>query len=130
MEESTYLLAQWLASKPVQGSIAFPEIIIPVIVALRKTVKVVKSGSGNMGKEVGLVKTVIERAEDSARWVEQRRKAQVLAPSKIKEVAEWERETQAKVDESPLAKYLKVQTKVREKKKSMVEKVYSFTYVG
>ncbi|KAJ7584843.1 Noc2-domain-containing protein [Mycena floridula] len=121
VEETAYLLAEWLVSKPVHGSIAFPEIIIPVVVTLRKALKgVTKQSSG--GKDLALIKALVERIEDSGRWVDQRRKTVTLSPGRIDSVQEWQRELRSKVDESPLAKYLKVQRKTRDKQRKMVEK--------
>ncbi|KAK7035358.1 Nucleolar Complex 2 protein [Paramarasmius palmivorus] len=119
IEEATYLLSEWLAVKVVHGSIGFPEIAVPVIVVLRKAMKNAKSGS--LIKDVGQIKTLVERVEESAKWVEQKRKSVRLAPGKIADVEEWESQLKQKLDEAPLAKYLKVQRKAREKKRKMME---------
>jgi hypothetical protein len=34
-----FLLAEWLAAAPVHGSIGFPEIVVPIVVLLRKSLK-------------------------------------------------------------------------------------------
>lgn len=133
VEEAAYLLAEWLVSKPVHGSIAFPEIVIPVVVVLRKTMKRAskggQSGSGTgSSKDLGLVKGLVERIEESAKWVEQRRKGVELAPGRIIEVQEWERDMKEKVEDSPLGKYVKVQRKTREKRRRLVEKVRHFCF--
>lgn len=128
-EESCHLLAEWLASPPVQGSIAFPEIVVPVTVALRRAAKTERnSSSGGKGKgraggmkEAGAVKALVERVEESARWVEQRRKDVSFSPGQLDEVRLWEDGINA--EESPLGKYVKVQRKAREKKRKLVEKV-------
>ncbi|KAH7909312.1 Noc2-domain-containing protein [Hygrophoropsis aurantiaca] len=121
IEETTFILAEWLASPAVQGSVAFPEIIVPIIVVLRKTLK---SGKGKakiaLGKEVGTIKLLIERIEESSRWVEQRRKGILFAPGKITEVEQWEADIN--VEEAPLGKYVKVQRKAREKRKTLEDK--------
>jgi len=118
-EEATYLLAEYLASAPVQGSVAFPEIIVPIVTVLRKAVKAAKSSSWK-AKEAGIVKGLVERAEDSAKWVEEKRKGVVFAPSRMAEVEAWE--DSLKVEDSPLGKYVKVQRKTREKRRKLVEK--------
>lgn len=125
VEEAAYLLTEWLASKAVHGSIAFPEIVIPVVVVLRKTLKSVK-GSAGSGKDLGVVKGLVERIEESARWADQKRKDVTLSPAKMAAVHEWESDLKGKVDESPLGKYLKVQRKTREKRRKLVEKVILF----
>lgn len=123
VEEAAYLLAEWLASPCVQGSIAFPEIVVAVVVTLRKAVKASKTAAGGGGKEVGVVKALAERIEESAKWVEVKRKGVEFGPGKSGLIEDWERETRARVEESPLGKYLKVLRKGREKRRALIEKV-------
>jgi nucleolar complex protein 2 len=119
-EETVYLLAEWLVGVAVHGSIAFPEIVVSIVVLLRKSLKHSKGGSG---KEQSLVKLLLERMDDSARWVEERRKAVQFAPSRIADVQEWEKNIRPKlVDDTPLGKYVKVQRKIREKRRKLIEK--------
>lgn len=127
LEEATYLLVEWLATPVVQGSIAFPEIVVPIVVPLRKSLKATKTGSGtSSGKDVALIKVILERIEESVRWVEQKRKGVSFAPGKLGEVERWEKDLRAKTEESPLGKYLKVQRKTREKRRKLMEKVCAF----
>jgi nucleolar complex protein 2 len=133
VEEAVYLLGEWLASPAVHGSIAFPETAVPVVIMLRKSIKAAKTGSASgasSAKDLGLVKGLLERIEESARWVEQKRKGVVLAPSRLGEVREWERGLVANVEDSPLGKYVKVQRKTRERRRKLVDKVryYSHSY--
>ncbi|KAF9556463.1 Noc2-domain-containing protein [Agrocybe pediades] len=126
-EEAVYILAEWLASAPVHGSVAFPEMIVPVTVMLRKGLKSSSSsgkgkGGGGGGKEAALVKLVLERTEESAKWVEAKRRNVEFAPSKLGSVVQWERDVRGQLGDTPLAKYLKVLRKTREKRKSLVEK--------
>ncbi|KAJ7875397.1 Noc2-domain-containing protein [Mycena olivaceomarginata] len=125
VEEAVYLLGEWLASPAVHGSIAFPETTVPVVIMLRKSIKAAKTGGASgasSAKDLGLVKGLLERIEESARWVEQKRKGVVLAPSKLGEVREWERGLVANVEDSPLGKYVKVQRKTRERRRKLVDK--------
>ncbi len=122
IEESSFLLAEWLSTAAVQGSIAFPEIVIPILVTLRKSLKAARVGSGS-GKDLGVIKTLIERVEESARWVESRRKNLKIAPARQGDVDAWQDEAKSKVGDSPLARYVKVQRKAREKRRELVEKV-------
>jgi len=124
VEESAFMLAEWLASEPVHGSIGFPEVVVPVVVMLKRCMKSSSSKSkGVSGKEQGIVKVMLERIEDGSRWVEQIRTRTTFAPSMMDQVKKWEAEIKEKLDESPLAKYLKVQRKARDKRRSLVEKV-------
>ncbi|KAF5375408.1 hypothetical protein D9615_007998 [Tricholomella constricta] len=125
LEETTFLLAEWLASPAVQGSIAFSEIVVPIVVLLRKALKSARTGSGSgagSGKDQGLVKILLERIEESGRWIEQQRKGVSFAPGKLEDVEEWERVVRGKVAESALGKYVKIQNKTREKRRKLVEK--------
>ncbi|KAI5887664.1 Noc2-domain-containing protein [Schizophyllum commune H4-8] len=113
-DEAAFLLGEWLACPAVHASAAFPEVVVPVIVLLRKAVK--------GARDAGSVKTLLERVEEGAKWVEQRRRAAAFAPADTKAVALWETELEKKLEESPLVKYLKVQRKAREKRRKLVEK--------
>ncbi|KAF5381925.1 hypothetical protein D9757_007562 [Collybiopsis confluens] len=121
VEEATFILAEWLSTEPVHGSIGFPEMTVPISIALKKAIKVAKSNKS--GKDSAAIKTLVERMEDSVKWTEQKRKAVRLAPSMISAVESWEqRELKDKVGESPLGKYVKVQRKAREKQRQLMQK--------
>ncbi|KAF8130270.1 Noc2-domain-containing protein [Boletus edulis] len=131
VDEATFILAEWLISAPVHGSIAFPEITVPIVVSLRKTLKTAKSTSkskpkSGAQKEVGVVKGLVERIEESAKWMEAKRKGVQFGPGKLSEVEMWE--ANLRVEESPLAKYVKVQRKAREKRKNLVDKAAKGEY--
>jgi len=117
VEETIFILAEWLGSRPVHGSVAFPELVVPVVVALRRALKNCKE----LGKEGGMVKGLVERVEESAKWVDRLRSGINFGPGRMGEVEQWE--VNVKIEESPLGKYLKVQQKTREKRKRMVDKV-------
>lgn len=116
VEETVFLLAEWLGSDPVHGSVAFPELIVPIIVTLRRTLKNCKE----LGKEAGMVKGLLERVEDCAKWINQSRAGINFGPGKMDEVEQWE--ANVEIEESPLGKYLRVQRKSREKRKRMIDK--------
>ncbi|KAG5735577.1 hypothetical protein E4T56_gene11159 [Termitomyces sp. T112] len=124
LEESAYLLTEWLTSPMVQGSISFPEIVVPVVVLLRKALKAARSGSSgsSSGKDQGTVKVLLERIEESAKWIKQRRRSVTFAPGQLEEVVSWEKDLRDLIEDSPLGKYLKVQKKLREKRRKLVEK--------
>ncbi|TFK29081.1 Noc2-domain-containing protein [Coprinopsis marcescibilis] len=121
VEEAIFLLAEWLSSSPVHGSIAFPEVTVPIVVALRKSLKAsTKLGSS---KDQSSLKTLLERVDDSCKWIDQRRKNVSFAPGKLSEVTEWERELRSQLESAPLSKYLKVQQKSREARRRLLQKV-------
>jgi nucleolar complex protein 2 len=126
VEEAAFLLTEWLASEPVHSSIGFPEIVVPVVVMLRRCLKASNlKPRGLSGKEHGVVKVMLERIEDGARWIEQMRTGVTFAPSIMGEVNEWETEVKENLDDSPLVKYLRVQRKARNKRRDLIDKVKS-----
>lgn len=127
VEETSYLFAEWLGNAPTMTSIAFPELIVPISISLRRLIKRARSSKHGNGKDVGVIKGFVERVEESAKWVEIRRKDVAFGPSNLVEVERWE--TDVKVDESPLGKYLKVARKTREKRRQMLEKVGKYLFV-
>jgi nucleolar complex protein 2 len=122
IEEATYLLGDYLSTRPIMGSIAFPEVVTPIVVILRRALKTGKmSGGSAKSKETGMVKSLVERMEESAKVMEQQRRSVRFGPGDIKEVEEWEE--RFNTEETPLGRYIKVQKKARDKKKKLIEKV-------
>jgi len=120
VEEASFVLTEWLVSAPVCGSVAFPEMVIPITVALRKIIK------GSKSRDVAGVKVLVERIEDNAKWISQKRSRGLsLNPSNIDAVAQWEeKELKNKIEsESPLGKYTRVTRRAREKRRQLVDKV-------
>ncbi|KAF5326414.1 hypothetical protein D9611_000950 [Ephemerocybe angulata] len=122
VEETTFLLAEWLASPSVHGSIGFPEVIVPIVVLLKKSLKASAASKNGSSKEQGFVKTLLERTEDSAKWMELRRKDVGFAPGQMSHVLQWEAKLREGLLETPLAKYVKLQRKTREKRRKLLEK--------
>jgi nucleolar complex protein 2 len=122
IEEATYLLGDYLATKPIMGSVAFPEVITPIVVTLRRALKTGKTSGGSAkSKEIGMVKNLVERVEESAKVTEKQRLNIKFGPGDTKEVDEWE--GRLNIEDAPLWKYMKVLKKAREKKRKLVEKV-------
>lgn len=106
---------EWAAAPHLQGSVAFPEVMVPVIATLKKSSK-----NAVGGKEAGVVKGALERIEEGSKWVEERRKAITFAPRNTDQVRMWEKDLN--IEDMPLAKYLKSQKKLREKRRKLLEK--------
>ena len=122
IEEATHLLGDYLSTRPMVGSVAFPEVITPIIVTLRRAIKTGKASGGSVkSKEIGMVNSLVERMEESAKVTEKQRLSVRFEPGYTKEVDEWEE--RFNIDETPLGRYMKVQNKAREKKRKLVEKV-------
>ncbi|KAF8317898.1 Noc2-domain-containing protein [Clavulina sp. PMI_390] len=121
-EEALFVLGSW--AECVQGSVAFPEVVLPAVLALRKALKKAHSSGGGKGaangKIVSMVKTLVERIEEGSKWVSSKRDNVTFAPANQTQVQRWESEV--KVEETPVGKYMRVQRKTREKKQAMLEK--------
>ena len=115
LEESVFVLAEWAAAPQVQGSIAFPELVVPLLASLRKSLK---KAAG--GKEAGVVRGLVERLEEGSKWIMEKRKGAGFGPRDISRVRAWERE--ADLEEAPVEKYVKMQRKIREKRRKLMEK--------
>ena len=118
VEETCYLLAEWGAVS--QSSVAFPEIITPIIVALKRNIKESKAAKGGATKAVSGIKTLVERLEEGAKWVKERRAKVAFAPADRSEVDRWQQSV--KVTETPVGKYATVLRKAREKRRALLEK--------
>jgi nucleolar complex protein 2 len=122
VEEAAYVLAEWLSGPTVQGSIALPEVVVGVVVVLRKALKTAKV-AGTGGKVAGAIKALVEKVEESARWVEGKRQGVQFAPGKFEAVQDWEAAMRGRLGESPLGKHVKILRVTRERRKALVEKV-------
>lgn len=120
-EEAAFVLAEWLAIPHVQGSIAFPEITIPISITLKKEIKKSKAI-----KQLTSVKTVLERMEETAMFVEEARRKVQFAPRELEKVKNWERELHVKLGDTPISKIVGVLRKAKEKRIKLLEKVGCF----
>ncbi|KAF2638455.1 Noc2-domain-containing protein [Massarina eburnea CBS 473.64] len=100
-------------------SIAFPELALPVIVMLKRWVKVMtKKSSGNRNSKINsLIALLVQKLEANSKWIEEKRTKVEFAPNDragvdafLKDV-DWEK--------SPLGAYVSGQRKTREQKAKM-----------
>ena len=117
VHEAAFLTAEWLSVRVVHGNIAFPELVVPIVASLRRSLKV----AHNRPKVSSAVKTLVERIEESARWTSQQRTGVSFAPGNTAAVGLWEADLE--LDDAPLIKYTRVLRKSREKQRKLVEKV-------
>lgn len=114
-EETIYLLLEFFASQ--STSIAFPELSIPVTVTLRRHIKKTRNP-----KFANALKAFVERLESNAKWIEDRRSNVDFSPQDREQVEAF---LAGKGDENaatPLRSYLKLQRKVRDQRREMLEK--------
>jgi len=117
VHEAAFSTAEWLSVRAVHGSIAFPELVVPIVASLRRSLKV----AHNRPKVSASVKALVERIEESARWTSQHRTGVSFAPGKTAAVGLWEADLG--LDDAPLIKYTRVLRKSREKQRKLIEKV-------
>ncbi|EJD52613.1 Noc2-domain-containing protein [Auricularia subglabra TFB-10046 SS5] len=107
-DECVFLLAEWCHAYA--NNVACPEIVFPIVTALRKHIKGAQPHKG-----VATVKTLVEKLEAAAKWTESKRDGVEFGPGKRDQVSKWERELN--VAGSPLDVWLKTLRKTREKQK-------------
>ncbi|KAI9435594.1 Noc2-domain-containing protein [Lactarius indigo] len=123
-QETVYLAAEWLSVRVVHGSIAFPELVVPIVASLRRSLK-----AGNGGPKVrATTKALVERIEESTRWISERRAGVAFAPGQTATVNLWEAALQ--LDDAPLVKYVRVLRKTRERQRKLVEKARAFPHIA
>ncbi|WVN87242.1 uncharacterized protein L203_102419 [Cryptococcus depauperatus CBS 7841] len=114
-EELVFLLGEYHAA--VSTQIAFPEMILPVIVTIKKHIK---KGTAGSPKVVSSLKTLIEKLEATKTFIETKRRNVSFAP---KDRVEMERFLEGHGAEvTPVGNWMRLQRKIREQKRREVEK--------
>jgi nucleolar complex protein 2 len=116
-EELVYLLAEYHSA--LSTNIAFPEIVLPVIVTLKRHLK---RGSCGGVKVQGMVKGLVEKLEAGKVWVEKKRSGVGFAPRDRGEVERFSQGKGMEVAATPLGAWVKVLRKVREGKRREIER--------
>lgn len=115
-DELVYVLTEYYGA--LSTSIAFPEIVLPGIVALKRHAK--KTGQARLGNQI---KVLVEKLEGNARWIEERREKIEFAPSKRDKVDRFLQGEET--SGTPLGAHLRLQKKLREQKRLTLEKAVS-----
>ena len=110
-EEFVYVLQEFLATQA--RHIAYPELIIPMTVQLRRSIKT----SPNVRLNESL-RPLLDKMRQNATWIEQRRSAVEFAPSDQAQVDAF---LQHNTDEAPLQQALRLARKVREQKQRLLQ---------
>ncbi|WWD16856.1 hypothetical protein CI109_101288 [Kwoniella shandongensis] len=114
-EELVYLLGEYHAV--ISTNIAFPEIVLPVIVTIKKHIK---KGSAGSPKVVSGLKTLVDKLDATRTFIETKRRNVSFAPRDRSEVNRF-LEGQG-VEVTPVGNWMRLQKKVREKKRLEVER--------
>lgn len=117
-DEVIFLLTEYYAS--LSTSIAFPELVLPAVVALKRHSK--KTGQAKLGNQV---KLLVDKLEGQAAWVEERREKIEFGPQKRDKVDRFLQGV--KGEETPFGGFARVGRKVREGKRNVLEKAVCFS---
>ncbi|PWN21196.1 Noc2-domain-containing protein [Microstroma glucosiphilum] len=112
-EEVPHLLLEFLATQA--RSIALPELVVPLTVQLRRTLK-----HGSSPKLSTICKQLLSKLDANVRFVENKRRAVDFAPNNLKGVQSFLSDLDEKM-ELPLEGALRLARKVREQKRKLVE---------
>lgn len=118
-DELVYLLGEYHATPTVGNSIAFPELVLPVITMIKRHIKKTSAGSP---KCVNGLKQLVEKLEAQRTAVETRRRGVGFAPRDRAEVARFEDSLASEKEGGPLMSWMRLQRKVRETKRREVER--------
>ncbi|KAL3448665.1 Noc2p family-domain-containing protein [Aspergillus insuetus] len=101
--------------------IAFPELSVPIVVALKRWLKQVSSrSSGNRNTKMNQqILLLVQKVESNARWIEERRVNVTYAPRNRAEVERFLKDVDWEA--TPLGAFVKVQRKLREEKAALLE---------
>ncbi|GAA6013271.1 hypothetical protein JCM10207_000838 [Rhodosporidiobolus poonsookiae] len=97
-------------------SIAFPELALPAIVALRRAAK--RFTSTGQPRTATQLKQLVERLEASSRWIDERREKVEFAPAKRDKVDRFLSGEQT--EKTPMGTHAKLVRKLREGKKAQL----------
>ncbi len=114
-EELVFLLGEYHTT--VSTSIAFPEMILPIIMTIKRHLK--KGTAGSQKVQAGL-KTLVEKLEATKTWIEGKRRNISFAPRDRGEVSRFCEGV--KVEDTPIGGWMRLQRKVREGKRREVER--------
>ncbi|GAA5968377.1 hypothetical protein JCM11641_007612 [Rhodosporidiobolus odoratus] len=116
VDETVFLLAEYYGA--LSTSIAFPELALPAVVSLRRSAK--KSSTSGQSRLAGMLRTLVEKLESNAKWIEQKREHVEFAPNKRDKVDRFL--TNEETGKTPLGTHVKVLKKGREARKAAMER--------
>lgn len=113
-DELVYLLTEYYGALAL--SIAFPEIVLPAIVALKRHAK--KTGQARLGNQI---KVLVEKLEGNSKFIEEKREKIEFGPGKRDKVDRFCQGEDASIA-SPLGAHLRLQKKLRDAKRETLER--------
>jgi len=102
-------------------SVAFPELALPVVVALKRWLRDVGDrATGNRNARVNAaIALLVQKVESNARWIEERRRKVDFAPNNRSAVEAFLKEEDW--EKTPLGAFVVAQRKTREERKKVME---------
>ncbi|EPS35089.1 hypothetical protein H072_11607 [Dactylellina haptotyla CBS 200.50] len=102
-------------------SVAFPELIVPPVVVVRKYLKKASAaGTGNKNARFNnALAGLVTRLESNAKWIEEKRRDVSFGPGRMDEVMGFSKELEW--EKSPLGVYVVTQRNVREERRKLLE---------
>lgn len=121
-DEVAHLLAEFYATQA--KSIAFPEMVTPGVMLLKRHLKKISSGAngkaGKGGKLFGNLKGLVEKLEAQRSFIESKRIKVHFAPGQQDQVDRFLADEDP--EKTPLGQHLKRERKVREQKRDLLER--------
>jgi nucleolar complex protein 2 len=101
--------------------IAFPELSVPVVVALKRWLKQVSArNGGNKNAKINqMILLLVQKVEANARWIEERRLNVSYTPRQRTEVENFLKDVEW--ESTPVGAFVKTQRKLREERTAIVE---------
>ena len=109
-DEIGFLLLEFVATQA--RSIALPELVVPVVVQLRRTLRASKNARLSEA-----LRPLLDRVRANERWIEQRRAQVEFAPAHHAQVDAF---LKTETAEAPLAGALRLARRVREQKRHLL----------
>ncbi|WWC87628.1 uncharacterized protein L201_002518 [Kwoniella dendrophila CBS 6074] len=116
-EELIFLLGEYHSILSL--NISFPELILPIIITLKRNIKKNQAGSP---KIVSQLKNLIDKFELTKQFIEKQRRNVNFAPQDRSELDRFLENS--KIEDTPLGNYMRLQKKIRDKKRLEIEKSF------
>ena len=113
-DEFAFVLLEFLATQA--RSIAFPELVIPITVQLRRVLK-----TGHSARLAESVRPLLDKVVQNTTWIEQRRQGVEFAPAHHVHVERFLTDKINAKAEAPLQSALRLARKVRAQKQKLLE---------
>lgn len=102
-------------------SIAFPELQLPLIVMLKRWIKVASKSGGNKNAKLNQsLHLLVQKAEANSKWIEERRNKVTFSPKDRVAVEGFLKDVQW--EDTPLGAFVVTQRKLRDERKKVVDR--------